>query len=240
MRAIALALPSLLLILTACTSGRSGSRTAAPVAAPVPAPVVAPVPAPVAAPPTAPAASVATPPAVGPSSATPVGAEGDVARNAPTVARIAAPASAIQPGSEGAATSKRATSHAPSTPSTAVQAGGPAPKQAIAGPAAGKSPADAPLDLAALEQRLRETHAIGVFTKLSLKNQVDDLLDQFRANYRQNGPPPSSTLRERYDLLILKVLSLLQDGDPSLAKTIGSSREAIWGILNDPAKLAAI
>jgi hypothetical protein len=94
--------------------------------------------------------------------------------------------------------------------------------------------------VAALEQRLRDTHAIGVFTKLSLKNQVDDLLGQLRAHYRASKSPPPSELRQRYDLLILKVLSLLQDGDPALAKNIGSSREAIWGILNDPAKLAAI
>jgi len=104
-----------------------------------------------------------------------------------------------------------------------------------------EQPATAPpLDIAALEQRLKETHAIGLFTKLSLKNQVDDLLAQFKAHYRGNGAPPLSALRERYDLLMLKVLSLLQDGDPALAKTIGSSREAIWGILSDPNKLAAI
>jgi len=43
--------------------------------------------------------------------------------------------------------------------------------------AAGATPA---LDLTGLEQRLRETHAIGLFTKLSLKNQVDDLLANSR------------------------------------------------------------
>jgi len=34
------------------------------------------------------------------------------------------------------------------------------------------------------------------------------------------------------------VLSLLQDGDPSLAAAIVASREAIWGILSDPVKFA--
>src|SRR5262249_7854586 len=42
------------------------------------------------------------------------------------------------------------------------------------------TPAAATLDLRSLEQRLRDTTAIGVFTKLSLKNQVDDLLREFR------------------------------------------------------------
>jgi hypothetical protein len=38
----------------------------------------------------------------------------------------------------------------------------------------------------------------------------------------------------------MKVLSLLQDGDPSLAKAISSSREAIWDILSDPQKFSKI
>jgi biotin operon repressor len=47
-------------------------------------------------------------------------------------------------------------------------------------------------------------------------------------------------LRQQYDLLLLKVLTLLQDSDPSLAAAISSSREAIWGILSDPDKFAKI
>ena len=114
-------------------------------------------------------------------------------------------------------------------PTSAVPAPAPAP------PAAATA---ATLNLADLEQRLRETRAIGVFTKLSLKNQVDDLLKAFRALYRDPNKRPSAELRQRYDGLLLKVLSLLQDGDPPLAAAIASSREAIWGILADPEKFA--
>jgi hypothetical protein len=78
------------------------------------------------------------------------------------------------------------------------------------------------------------------FTKLSLKNQVDDLLGDFRAFYKAANVRPSPELRQRYDLLLLKVLSLLQDGDPPLAAAISSSKEAIWSILADPNKLAKI
>jgi hypothetical protein len=98
----------------------------------------------------------------------------------------------------------------------------------------------ATLDLTSLEQRLRDTKAIGVFTKLSLKNQVDDLLGDFRALYKKSKPPPGPQFRQRYDLLLLKVLTLLQDGDPPLASAISSSKEAIWSILSDPDKLAKI
>ncbi len=98
----------------------------------------------------------------------------------------------------------------------------------------------ATLDLKGLEQRLRETSAIGVFTKLSLKNQVDDLLAQFRAFHQGRSRTPLPQLRQQYELLLMKVVSLLQDGDPELSKAVFASREAIWGILSDPEKFAAV
>lgn len=100
--------------------------------------------------------------------------------------------------------------------------------------------AAATLDLSELEQRLRDTRAIGVFTKLSLKNQVDDLLDDFRERYKGADKRPTAAMRQRYDLLLIKVLTLLQDGDPTLATAIAASREAIWGILADPVKFEKI
>lgn len=98
----------------------------------------------------------------------------------------------------------------------------------------------APLDLTSLTQRLKDTDAIGALTKIALKNQVDDLLDQFRAFYQGKLKTTLAELRRPYDLLVLKVLSLLQDGDPSLASAIVASREAIWGILADPKKFATV
>lgn len=96
------------------------------------------------------------------------------------------------------------------------------------------------LDLEGLTQRLRDTKAIGVFTKLTLKNQVDDLLAQFREVYQGQAEIPMAELRQRYELLLLKVLTLLQDGDRQLADAITASREAIGGILADPQRFAEI
>jgi hypothetical protein len=96
------------------------------------------------------------------------------------------------------------------------------------------------LDLNSLEQRLKDTRAIGLFTKLSLKNQVDDLLTQFRAFHARKSTISLSDLRQRYDLLLMKVLSLLQDGDPPLASAVSSSREALWSMLSDPQKFAKL
>ena len=115
----------------------------------------------------------------------------------------------------------------------------PARKKEVAAPPPAK-PAAAPLDLAALEKRLKETSAIGVFTKLTLKNQVDELLNQFRAHYEGRVRTTLTLLRQPYDLLILKMLSLLQDRDPTLAGAVADSREAIWGILSDPDKFKTL
>jgi hypothetical protein len=97
-----------------------------------------------------------------------------------------------------------------------------------------------PLNLSALTLRLRNTSALGVFTKLSLKNQVDDLLDDLRAYHRHESTTPLSELRRRYDTLLRNVLALVQSGDPPLATDIASSREAIWSILSDPKKFSTI
>ena len=123
-----------------------------------------------------------------------------------------------------------------SKPPTAATAAVPSAATA-APPAAAKV---ASLDLNALEQRLKDTRAIGVFTKLSLKNQVDDLLNELREFHKGSSKLAQPMLRQKYDLLIMKVLSLLQNGDPPLAAAIASSREAIWQILMDPDKFANI
>jgi hypothetical protein len=97
-----------------------------------------------------------------------------------------------------------------------------------------------PLDLEGLKARLRDTDAIGLFTKLALKNQVDDLLQQFRAHYLSGQKTNVAALRQAYDMLVLKVLALIQDSDPSLARSLSGSREAIWGILADPKKFNSV
>jgi hypothetical protein len=75
-----------------------------------------------------------------------------------------------------------------------------------------------------------------VFTKLSLKNQVDELLEQFRTFHQRRDKAALAKLRQQYDLLLLKVLALLQDKDSALARDIATSREALRNLLADPAK----
>jgi hypothetical protein len=154
-------------------------------------------------------------------------------RPAPTVAAaprvaVAAPPAPTPPTPKVTAPRPPATAAVPVPPVTPN-----APKAPV--PVASQ-PVPAPLDLESLGTRLKQTRAIGVLTKLSLKNQVDDLLQKFRAYHRQQGTATLPELRRSYDLLMLKVLSLLQDSDPPLARDIVQSRAAIWGILADPSK----
>jgi hypothetical protein len=79
-----------------------------------------------------------------------------------------------------------------------------------------------------------------VFTKLALKNEVDDLLERFRAFHAGRGGTTLTKLRESYDLLVLKVVSLLQDKDALLARDISTSREALWNLLTDPIKFKTL
>ena len=123
----------------------------------------------------------------------------------------------------------------------APAAGTPVAKTPAAKPSVAKTPVAAvPLDLNTLEQSLRDTKAIGFFTKITLKNQIDDLLDEFRDYHRGKATRRLTDLRRSFDLLIMKVLSVLQDEDQKLASDISSSREAIWALLADPKKFAAL
>jgi hypothetical protein len=222
-------------------------RDVAPAAVP-PAAAAQPV-----APPTPPAQPVAPPTAAPPSEPEPAN-NGSDQSSAPADAAAAAPSS-VNPAkrsSPAKTTSTPGTRPAKQTGAAAAQSRpsiAPTAPAAAAAPSPSSVPAPTPipatassptLNLADLEQRLRETRAIGVFTKLSLKNQVDDLLNAFRTLYRGPDKHPPAELRQRYDMLLMKVLSLLQDGDPPLASEIASSREAIWSILADPEKFATI
>ena len=127
---------------------------------------------------------------------------------------------------------------APKPPPVIATVPPPAPQAVTrtAAPPVALQPSPAPLDFKLLGTRLRETRAIGVLTKLSLKNQADDLVVAFRAYHKGQGKATLAELRRSYDMLLLKVLSLLQDSDPALARDIVQSRAAIWSILADPRK----
>jgi hypothetical protein len=193
------------------------------------------------------AAPAAQPPPVGPPASEPATSLPPTAPEAGTGPVAPSSAPTAQPKANvgaGTATQPRPASAKPAA-NTPPKAAGSEPatgtrQPAIAATARQTIPVSPALDLTSLEQRLRDTRAIGLFTKLSLKNQVDDLLQQFRAFHAGQSKMMLTELRQKYELLLLKVVSLLQDGDAPLAAAVSSSREAIWGILTDPEKFSKI
>ena len=169
-----------------------------------------------------------TPPATTPSPAESGTERKPVGRSAGAAEENAPTASSKPPAARSAPKAAASSPDGSSTPAR--------PPVAAAAPA--QPTAEPTLDLPALEERLRETHAIGVFTKLSLENQVNDLLDQFRGFHEGQIKVPLAELRQRYEQLLLQVITLLQDSDAPLASAIASSREAIWGVLANPKTFA--
>ncbi len=95
------------------------------------------------------------------------------------------------------------------------------------------------LDLDDLERRLKETSALGVLTKLALKNEIDDLIDDV-GKFHQKQRGELAKLRERFELLLMKVTSLLQDKEPELAREVAGAREGLWKLLADPGEFAKL
>jgi len=182
----------------------------------------------------------------------PVAATPETAKAPQTAKATPATAKPPSPTSKAPAPTSKApatTTKAKPAPATTVKTAPPSatkpqpatPQKQAAAPAPPKQAAAAStLDLDGLEARLKQTKAIGLMTKLSLKNKVDDLLAQFRQHHAGKPMPTVAELRRSYDLLMMKVLSLLQDHDQQLASDILSSRERIWGMLADPKSFAAL
>jgi hypothetical protein len=139
-------------------------------------------------------------------------AQGD----APHADVIAAPSSdgKATPSTTTGSTGKIATKAAPSGAKTPANSPLPAsqpPKKDSTASELTKQKTSPPLDLTSLEKRLKETHAIDVVDKIAFRNQVDDLLSQFRAFYQGTLKTSLTELRRPYDLLVFELLSLLQD-----------------------------
>ena len=101
------------------------------------------------------------------------------------------------------------------------------------------STAEESLDFSSLVTRLRKTKAINLRTKLAVKNESDELLEQARVYHAQTGETTLAELRRSYDSLFQELHSLLEDADPPLARDIDRSRAAIWELIADPAKFNA-
>jgi len=114
----------------------------------------------------------------------------------------------------------------------------PAPPAATPAPAP-PAPAGEQISLEELGARIKATPAIGAFSKLALKNDIDDLVDDLRG-YHENHRGDLDDLHRRYEALVLKLLTLLEDDEPELAQALARSRKDIWSRLVNPVEFAKL
>jgi hypothetical protein len=96
------------------------------------------------------------------------------------------------------------------------------------GKAYAKSEQVSAIDMKILTKRLKATKAIGLFTKLAIRNDVSDLMDEVR-RYRKKSVLATKIkeIRESFEGLLLKIVALLE-GDPELSRDLYMGRESIW------------
>jgi hypothetical protein len=91
-----------------------------------------------------------------------------------------------------------------------------------------KSEQVAAIDMEILTNRLKKTKAIGLFTKLAIRNDVSDLMNDVK-RYRKKSMLDSKIeeIRESFEGLLMKIIALLDD-DPELSRDMYVGRELIW------------
>ncbi len=84
------------------------------------------------------------------------------------------------------------------------------------------------ISLDELIERLKNTEAIGLLTKLAIRSDVLDFKSSID-EHRKKGELERyiGHLRDHFDGLLLKILALLER-DPTLSKDIHHARESIW------------
>jgi hypothetical protein len=90
------------------------------------------------------------------------------------------------------------------------------------------------VDLDFLEKRLRKTKAVGVLTRLRLSGEIKDLLAKLERYHAGNSDLDIDQLNEQFDLLYMKVVSLVQDKDLDLHRQLCNSWTQIWHGLQNP------
>ena len=89
-----------------------------------------------------------------------------------------------------------------------------------------------------LLERFKNTEAVGVFTKLSINNNVARLNQSFGDYHQGQRPPTIEELKESYDLMVQEIMVLIQNKDPELARDLYAARLLLWSYLANPDKYA--
>lgn len=90
------------------------------------------------------------------------------------------------------------------------------------------------INLEGLEVGLRDTNAIGLFKKLSLKRDLDRLIVNFQAFHGGAEEANIEKLESSFEKLVNNTLSLLHAKDPDLHQRVSAARSQLWFRLRDP------
>jgi len=93
------------------------------------------------------------------------------------------------------------------------------------------------VDFETLEKRIRKTKSIGVMTKLKLSNDIKKLLKEIKAFHSGSSSLTIGQQKEQYDLLYVKVATMVQDKDPELFHQLCNAWDPIWVALQDEENL---
>ena len=96
------------------------------------------------------------------------------------------------------------------------------------------------IDFEKLKLRLRKTGAIGFFTKLELKGLIEDLFEEIEVFHKLESELSIEQLEEHFNLLLMKLLVLLQDDDTGLHREIVLARPTLWITLSDATSFKAL
>jgi len=96
------------------------------------------------------------------------------------------------------------------------------------------------IDFETLEKQITKTKAIGLMTKLKLKGDINKLLSELKTFHAGNSPLTQEQHREHYDLLYMKVMTLVQDKDLELHHQLCNAWDPIWVSLQDEHNLKKV
>ena len=102
------------------------------------------------------------------------------------------------------------------------------------------SGSDDDFDLDQIINRVTSSKALGFFTKLSLKKDIDGFLADVKKYHDGRGDLTLDQLHEQYDALVHNLVTLVQNKDEELVRYIDDGRDKLWGMLADHEKFATL
>jgi len=113
----------------------------------------------------------------------------------------------------------------------------PPPAQATAQPAGAASDS---YDYSALVDGISKSKQLGLMTKLSIRKDANGFLKSMGAFHDGKSDLTLDQLHEQYDVMVTKLLVLVQDKDQALAADINDARDDLWATLSDAEKFAKL